>query len=91
VKIQGLTPQQYRIACMVADGETDKAIAAKLHVHVQSVRFHIARIVAAWELPAGKNRRVQIANRLQRPDVRTDVERATQQSARILQVNTGSV
>lgn len=60
----GLTPQQARVAIMVAAGETDKAIAEHLGVHVQTVRFHIRRIAIAWELDPAKVTRIQIAQRV---------------------------
>jgi DNA-binding NarL/FixJ family response regulator len=61
-----LTPQQARVAMMVAEGATDKAIAAELGIHVQTVRFHIRGIAAAWNLEKGKVTRVLIALKVPR-------------------------
>lgn len=61
-----LTPQQARVAMLVAEGATDKAIAEKLEIHVQTVRFHIRRIAVAWQLDPTKVTRVQIAQRVPR-------------------------
>jgi DNA-binding NarL/FixJ family response regulator len=59
-----LTPQQARVAMMVAAGETDKAIAAALDIHVQTVRFHIRNIAVVWELDPDKVTRIQIAQKV---------------------------
>ena len=59
----GLTPQQGRVAEMVARGRTDKQIAAALQIGVEAVAFHVRRIVVAWKLDASSNRRVQITRR----------------------------
>lgn len=59
-----LTPQQARVAIMVAAGDTDKEIAEHLDIHVQTVRFHIRRIALAWQLDPKKVTRVQIAQRV---------------------------
>lgn len=58
-----LTPQQSRVAEMVARGRTDKQIAATLRIGVDAVAFHVRRIVIAWKLNPSGNRRVQITRR----------------------------
>lgn len=60
----GLTPQQARVAMMVANGNTDKQIASALAIHVQTVRFHIRRIAARWNLDPKRVTRIQIAQRV---------------------------
>lgn len=60
----GLTPQQARVAMMVAAGAPDKKIASFLGISVQTVRFHIRRIALRWELDPEKVTRVEIANRV---------------------------
>lgn len=63
MKIDGLTPQQARVARLVADGLTDKEIAAALHIGRHGVSFHVRRIAARWHLTG--NIRVRIASRVQ--------------------------
>lgn len=64
MKRDGLTNQQYRVARLVADGKTDRQIAAALGIEEQTVRFHIWRIALAWQLDPQGNTRVQIATRV---------------------------
>lgn len=59
-RLRELTPQQLRVAELVARGRTDKQIAAKLGIGEDTVAFHIRRIVVAWKLETSSNRRVQI-------------------------------
>ena len=68
MRINGLTPQQYRVACLIAEGKTDKQIASILGLHDEGagVRFHVRQIAKAWGITAS-NVRVMIANRLQKP------------------------
>lgn len=63
MKIDGLTPHQWRGARMVADGETDKAIAAILGISLDGVDALLSRISKTWELDPSKNRRAQITRR----------------------------
>lgn len=60
----GLTPQQARVAILVAAHKTDRQIAAELGIGERTVRWHIQRIVAAWELKPGLVIRTQIAERV---------------------------
>lgn len=60
----GLTPQQARVAMMVAAHRTDKQIAAALGIGVRTVRLHIQHIVAAWSLDPELVTRTQIAERV---------------------------
>lgn len=60
---EALTPQQGRVAALVARGRTDKQIAAALGIEIDTVAFHVRRIVVAWGLDASSNRRVQITRR----------------------------
>lgn len=60
----GLTPQQARIALMVAAHKTDQQIAAQLDIGERTVRWHIQRIVVAWQLDPSKVIRTQIAERV---------------------------
>lgn len=59
-----LTPQQARVAMMVAAHMTDKQIAAQLGIGVRTVRFHLQRIVVAWGLDKERVTRTQIAERV---------------------------
>jgi DNA-binding NarL/FixJ family response regulator len=59
-----LTPQQTRVADLVADGYTDKAIAVRLHLAVRTVRHHIRAIGLALQIPGEKVTRVEIARRM---------------------------
>lgn len=58
----GLTPQQGRVAELVATGKTDKEILAELGIQRPGLWFHIRRIAARWGLRG--NVRVQIAKRV---------------------------
>ena len=62
-----LTPQQQRVVELVVDGRTDQQIADKLHVEVQTVRFHIWRVARAWDLDKQGNTRAQIVAKYLRP------------------------
>jgi DNA-binding NarL/FixJ family response regulator len=59
-----LHPRSLRVAELVAAGDTDKAIAAKLGLAVRTVRYHIRVIAVAWNLDPAKVTRVEIANRV---------------------------
>lgn len=71
MKINGLTPHQWRGARMVADGDTDKEIAAKLGIDLDSVDGLLARIAKRWGLDPLKNRRAQITRRFVEVSVKT--------------------
>jgi DNA-binding NarL/FixJ family response regulator len=62
----GLTPRQFEVACLVADGVIVKTIAAQLDINDDTVNFHIDRIVVAWHLDPTKEAKTQIALRLAR-------------------------
>lgn len=59
-----LTERQLEVALLVADGLTDKQIAAALHISDEGVAKHIERITVRWSIDRGRNIRVQIANRI---------------------------
>lgn len=59
-----LTERQMSVAVLVADGDTDKQIAAKLHMAERTVSVHVHRIGVVLGVDRGRNVRVQIANRL---------------------------
>lgn len=67
MRLDGLTPQQYRVAHGVASGKTDKEIAAELYVKRSAVSEAIRRICKKWQITSG-NVRVKIANRVNRTD-----------------------
>lgn len=54
------------VAALVAEGLTDKDIAAKLHISQKTVEYHIGRIVKDWEIDKTRNIRVQITRRILR-------------------------
>lgn len=64
MRIDGLTPQQLRVAQMVADGDSDKSIAETLHISERGVQYLVGRIADTWALDRTRNIRVQIANRV---------------------------
>jgi DNA-binding NarL/FixJ family response regulator len=61
---ESLTPQQQRVADLVADGYTDKVIAVRLHIAIRTVRHHIRAIGLALDIPHDKATRVEIARRM---------------------------
>jgi DNA-binding NarL/FixJ family response regulator len=61
---EDLTPQQLRVADLVADGYTDKVIATRMHIAVRTVRHHIRAIGLAFKIPGDKVTRVEIARRM---------------------------
>lgn len=69
MKYNGLTPQQHRVAKLVADGRTDQQIADALKVAAQTVRFHVWRIAIEWKLDRQGNTRAQIVAKYLRSDV----------------------
>lgn len=64
MKTYGLTDRQWRVACLIADGRTDKEIAGALGIRPQSVRFHVVGIALELGVDRTKNVRVCIANRI---------------------------
>lgn len=67
MRIDGLTPREHEIACLVAEGRTDRAIATKLHISSRTVEFHRRRIAEKWDLKGasdGMDTRVQITRRV---------------------------
>lgn len=65
----GLTERQHEIAGLIARGCRVKQIAAQLRgedgqpLHINTVHFHIDRIVAAWHLDPQRDALIQIALR----------------------------
>jgi len=50
-----LSPRQYEVACLVAEGKSNKAVAKALGLSIKTVEVHISR--AAQRIPgAGANR-----------------------------------
>jgi DNA-binding NarL/FixJ family response regulator len=66
MRFDGLTAQQLRVAKLVAEGWTDKAIGDKTGIEPATVRFHIRRIAKVWDLSPEKVARVEIARRVAR-------------------------
>lgn len=59
-----LTARQAAVALLVAQGYTDKQIAATLAIAEGTVKSHVHRIGEALEVDPQRNLRVQIATRL---------------------------
>lgn len=59
-----LTPTQARVAALVAEGCSNKAIAATLVIAETTVKVHVRRIAKRWQLDQTRNIRVQIARRV---------------------------
>lgn len=55
---------RHQVAALVADGLTDKQICARLNIRPATVKYHIARLCADWNIDKGKNIRVQITRHL---------------------------
>jgi len=64
VKIDGLTPQQHRVATLKAKGLTDKEIGEILGISKKGVWFHLRRIADVWKLRGDV--RVLIASKVNR-------------------------
>lgn len=64
MKTHGLTPQQFRVAELVANGLTDKEIAGRLTVSRSCIAFHVRRIALRWNLDKQRDARVQITRRI---------------------------
>jgi DNA-binding CsgD family transcriptional regulator len=60
-----LTPQELRIATLVAEGETNRSIAAALFLSPKTVSYHLAKIYANL----GLNSRAQLAAQVARGDL----------------------
>ena len=56
-----LTPRLLEVAELVADGCTDKQIAARLGIGYNTARIHVAAIAFRLQIPGGANTRVLIA------------------------------
>lgn len=56
-----LTARQTAVALLVADGFTDKQIAATLTISEETVAFHIHNIADRLSVDRSRNIRVQIA------------------------------
>lgn len=52
------------VAQLVAEGETDKAIASRLNITVETVRYHIGCLCTEWSIDRARNIRVQITRKL---------------------------
>lgn len=59
-----LTDREREIAALVAEGLSDKQIAATIGKSRATVRKSIERLAIIWSLDAARNLRVQIANRV---------------------------
>lgn len=55
-----LSLRQRQIADMIADGHTNKSIAAKLDISPRTLRIHIQRICDKLHLDCSKDTRVQV-------------------------------
>src|SRR5690348_13186066 len=56
-----LTPRLHEVAGLVAEGLTDKQIAARLGIEYNTARIHVAAIAFRLKIPGGNNTRVLIA------------------------------
>lgn len=69
MRTDGLTDRQFEVAGLIAHGCRVKQIASQLMgddgrpLHVNTVHFHIDRIVLAWQLDPQRDALVQIALR----------------------------
>lgn len=63
MRCDGLTQRQLEVAQLVADGLTDKQIAAALKISKRAANAHVQRIALTWRLDASKDLRVQISKR----------------------------
>jgi DNA-binding NarL/FixJ family response regulator len=62
--LEPLSPQQSKVASLIAQGWTDKQIGAELHIASATVRWHVTRIAQRLHLDLARDVRVQIATRL---------------------------
>ena len=44
-KVASLSPQQYRVLCMVADGKLNKQIAAELSIQESTIKQHVSAVL----------------------------------------------
>lgn len=56
-----LTPRLRDVAELVAEGLTDKQIAARLGIGYNTARIHVAAVAFRLKIPGGNNTRVLIA------------------------------
>lgn len=66
MRIQDLTPRQHRVACMIAEGLTDRQMAAQLGISEDGVADFVRKIATTWNIDRSRNIRVQIAVRVMR-------------------------
>jgi DNA-binding NarL/FixJ family response regulator len=59
-----LTPRKRAVARYVAQGFSDKQIAAILGRSEDTIAYHVAGIARIWRLDSSRNIRVQIAQRI---------------------------
>ena len=59
-ELDPLSPRQRAIADLIADGYTNKGIAAKLGISTRTLRIHIQRICDKLNLDCSKDTRVQV-------------------------------
>lgn len=59
--LPSLTARQLAVALLVADGFTDKQIAARLEISDETVAFHVHNIADRIGVDRARNIRVQIA------------------------------
>jgi len=45
-----LTPRQRQVICLIAEGLSNKEIAAKLHIAVHTVKTHVHTVLTALQL-----------------------------------------
>lgn len=60
-RVTRLTERQRAVALLIADGFTDKQIAARLTISADTVGVHVHRIGIALRVDPSRNVRVQIA------------------------------
>lgn len=74
-----LTARKLAIARYIAQGFSDKQIAAMTHRSEATIAYHVAGIVRIWRLDAAKNIRVQITQRilLTEPDTKHTTHKAS--------------
>ena len=61
-----LSPIQRQIAHLVAEGFSDKQIAALVGLSPKTIDYHLKRISAMWSLRPDRDRQIQIAVRVAR-------------------------
>lgn len=53
---RALSSRMQEVACLIADGRTNKEIAATLHIAPETVRTYMRQIVQRLALPSGDSR-----------------------------------